>query len=671
MDLDKLLRDSLKKTGDGYRPEQEAEARRTFMRRARKRRLLAGSSLALAGAAMATLALLIVASPGTVEAPADDEGDVATIPETRVAATVGVGRRPVAVVVGAGFVWVGNAQDQSISKLDPDTDEVVETYELDGVPAEIEVAGDEVWVALEDEARLVSIGVADGKLDDLALAGGGTNIDMAAEGEDAWVVSPDTPLQRIDTSAGRAIEQSTVSSAVDIAVGQSKVWLLDASGGIEKVDQQTGLSEGVIPLDQPVSATASDLAVDATGLWVADGDSRAVFRVDFELGERTAEVPFTGRFADLHATDDGRVWMLTGNSSDEGEVKVIDSATGAVASGEIMLDGDPVDQRFGGGALWVVGAASAEVTRIETGAVFPSPTPAVDDPIDPDELLYVYTDEGDLYSVTGDGDSEALTQTPEADDNPSFTSDGALVFERAAGGAVTVMEGEPTGAAQPTGAEGTEVSVGPGDQIALVPPGGGSEQTKIRIGSLDGDGTDSLVGNPDFEALTVRNLEWDPTGAKLYYEAGIDRFGLYELEVGSGDVGSIDPPESEADYLAPSAQAAGEVVAIKVCCRGEAGTEVAELGRITLDDERGHEYTKIAGLDDFGFDASSADLTVEYAGGLDVETSPDGPVWTETAVPAWFVSDGAGLWLIDEQGEIDRLEPTGIIGLAVAPQFTE
>ena len=60
-DVDKLLRDALGKAGDLYAPGNQAEARRAFLQRAKRRRFFVGGSLALAGVGLAALVFFFVA----------------------------------------------------------------------------------------------------------------------------------------------------------------------------------------------------------------------------------------------------------------------------------------------------------------------------------------------------------------------------------------------------------------------------------------------------------------------------------------------------------------------------------------------------------------------------------------------------------------------------------
>jgi YVTN family beta-propeller protein len=60
-----------------------------------------------------------------------------------------VGERPSATAVGEGAVWVGNTGSGTVSRIDPATNEVVETISLGNAPAGIALGGDLLWVAVQ------------------------------------------------------------------------------------------------------------------------------------------------------------------------------------------------------------------------------------------------------------------------------------------------------------------------------------------------------------------------------------------------------------------------------------------------------------------------------------------------------------------------------------------
>lgn len=58
-----------------------------------------------------------------------------------------VGARPVSVVAGAGAVWVADSGDGTVSRVDPETGEIV-TIPVGGSPVAVAISGDLVWVVV-------------------------------------------------------------------------------------------------------------------------------------------------------------------------------------------------------------------------------------------------------------------------------------------------------------------------------------------------------------------------------------------------------------------------------------------------------------------------------------------------------------------------------------------
>jgi len=63
--------------------------------------------------------------------------------------TIPVGRRPVDIAADATGVWVANAGDDSVSRIDPATGRVVATVRLGNRPSGIAVGAGRLWVAVD------------------------------------------------------------------------------------------------------------------------------------------------------------------------------------------------------------------------------------------------------------------------------------------------------------------------------------------------------------------------------------------------------------------------------------------------------------------------------------------------------------------------------------------
>jgi len=64
----------------------------------------------------------------------------------RVVETITVGRGPVGIAVGLGAVWVANSLDGTVSRIDPRANEVVDTTKIGGAPGYVTVGPGAVWV---------------------------------------------------------------------------------------------------------------------------------------------------------------------------------------------------------------------------------------------------------------------------------------------------------------------------------------------------------------------------------------------------------------------------------------------------------------------------------------------------------------------------------------------
>src|SRR5262249_8121558 len=106
--------------------------------------------------------------------------------------TIPVGKKPRFIAAGGGAVWALNQGDGSVSRIDPSTNKVVATIEV-GVP------------------------------------GGGGAI-AGGEGS-VWVTSFELPIARIDPSTNKVVQQFAGKGGDAIRVGLGSVWLSNLEAG--------------------------------------------------------------------------------------------------------------------------------------------------------------------------------------------------------------------------------------------------------------------------------------------------------------------------------------------------------------------------------------------------------------------------------------------------------
>lgn len=109
------------------------------------------------------------------------------VQHTGPASTVKTGLGPIGLAAGDGSLWVTNANDDSVSRIDPATDKVVATIDLPGAtPTGVLVTSDGVWVAGYKTNALYRIDPATNTvLGSVTLPGPGQGI--ASVGGHIWV----------------------------------------------------------------------------------------------------------------------------------------------------------------------------------------------------------------------------------------------------------------------------------------------------------------------------------------------------------------------------------------------------------------------------------------------------------------------------------------------------
>jgi YVTN family beta-propeller protein len=80
-------------------------------------------------------------------------------PGTNGTKTIGVGKRPEGIAVGAGFVWVANNGDGTVSKIDPRTNQVVDSIHVGRFPIALTVGGGAVWVVNSGDRTVTRVGI--------------------------------------------------------------------------------------------------------------------------------------------------------------------------------------------------------------------------------------------------------------------------------------------------------------------------------------------------------------------------------------------------------------------------------------------------------------------------------------------------------------------------------
>jgi DNA-binding beta-propeller fold protein YncE len=262
---------------------------------------------------------------------------------------VPVGRRPVAVAIGHGSVWVANADDGTVSRIDQERHQVVRTIGIGAPAIDLAVAADAVWVANGSDGTVSRIDPgADAVVETIDLRGSSElawnpTYAVAADEDSVWIAAGPHHVLRIDpmTNEPRAIID-VGHAPVGVAVGEEALWVVTIAERALRIEPHTNTVTTEAPIGYPVALTTGKQAV-----WVADSRGQV-----WRINPHTATVSQTtsvGRgLAGLCATN--AVVFAADNAG--GTVIQIDARDGRVVS-IVPVGHAPTDVAARGGFAWV------------------------------------------------------------------------------------------------------------------------------------------------------------------------------------------------------------------------------------------------------------------------------------------------------------------------------
>lgn len=303
---------------------------------ARRKQWLGAGVAAAAGAAALLIALLGGGGPS-------------------VSSPIPVAKGPLRLAVGGGAVWATSGRDGTLSRVDPDSREVV--------------------------GRPLHLGVG---ISGVAFGAGSV-----------WVSSPRTgELLRVDPRDGRVTRIGVDGRPGAVAFGGKRVWVADEAGAgiaVVNVSSNAVYRRGLAPHAAPLR-----LAVGAGGLWVSSASTGAIRRID--LGDAIPGAPIpVGRGPAGITVGNGYVWVANSRSA---SVARVDPSINSRLGEPIEVGGRPGGIDAGTSVVWVANATDGTVTRLSLESGDP-----VGDPVGvgPDPGAVVVGEEAVWVANNGDG----------------------------------------------------------------------------------------------------------------------------------------------------------------------------------------------------------------------------------------------------------------------------
>ena len=346
--------------------------RRRLLRRERRRAALlvaVGAAVVVASAAAAVVISVARSGGGRISSVVHGNSVAAIDPSTgHVVAEVPVGATPAAVAVGGGAVWVLNAEDQTISRIDSATKEV-RTFGIGATPTDLAAGAGGPWVvnggALARAQFAGTTGVALTRLDahtgavlaKVALPQTVPTRSNVVENHVAvgagavWAIAPDFSIVRIDPDRNDVEAVVRGIAAVAIAAVRGEVWALSDQGVLARI----AIEGNRVAARVKVPATGlTDLALGRGSVWATDPYQGTLWRIDpgAHVVERTIDV---GAGSDSVAYGSGAIWVT---NSLQGTLSRIDPTTNRVVL-VIPLGSTPRAVAVGKGVVWVAVAGDS------------------------------------------------------------------------------------------------------------------------------------------------------------------------------------------------------------------------------------------------------------------------------------------------------------------------
>jgi DNA-binding SARP family transcriptional activator/ABC-type branched-subunit amino acid transport system substrate-binding protein/DNA-binding beta-propeller fold protein YncE len=334
-----------------------------------RRRIL----IAIAGALVLALS---VAVPLRLGRDRDERGSISVAPNSvavvdpttnQIVADVPVGNAPSSIAVGEGAVWVLNADDHTVSKIDLQSATVIKTFSTAAEPTDLAVGEGSLWVgsgvpaaASEFFGTLVPVAVSRVEpesavtTDRLMLLRGTADSDhigrwpgerqIAVGLRGVWAFDGEGTIWRLDPASGEVDAKIEGLGARSLAADDRNLWAV-TQAGVARIDPDTNTVSQRVAL---ANVGLVGIATSGGPVWVTDPFAGMLWRIDPYPDPVTLGIP-VGPGAWSVAFGEGSVWVA--NTLD-GTLLRIDPATNRIVS-RILLGGTPREVAVGGGRVWV------------------------------------------------------------------------------------------------------------------------------------------------------------------------------------------------------------------------------------------------------------------------------------------------------------------------------
>jgi YVTN family beta-propeller protein len=284
----------------------------------------------------------------------------------------------VGLVVAAAAIGLTRGEDaspviapaNSVAIIDVKANRVTGAIDIGERPTDIAAHGDDVWVLQPDRSTITHLDRGSREVTGTVGIGGAPS-DLVAESRGVWVSDAATAavtlIEREHLTPARTIPTrrrpvaGPHSDAGHLAIGFESLWVGSGENTITRIDLRTGRVAGRI-FGVETGQSDGGIAEGEGSIWVAGPwGSSPVTRIDPRRNDVEATIPLQKYRASGIAVGGRGVWV-----SDAGRDQVwrIDSALDSpVGSAKVGLA--PLGVAYGAGSVWVANSGDGTVSRID------------------------------------------------------------------------------------------------------------------------------------------------------------------------------------------------------------------------------------------------------------------------------------------------------------------
>src|SRR5229473_5491491 len=259
------------------------------------------------------------------------------------------------------FVWISNKPKDSLTRIDPKTNKIVDTIPVGKAPcAGLAIGFGSIWTPNCGDQTLSRIDLKAAKSVATIPTGIADSEGYIAAGTDSIWLLTDTKgtLGRFDPATNKIVAEVYVAPGSYVAAfGEGALWITSTEKNLlTRVDPHTHLVVETIP----VGPAPRFLAIGEGAVWTLNQGDGTVSRIDPKTNKvvATIEVGVPGEGGDI-AVGEGSVWV----TSFEFPLSRIDPATNKVVQQFAGKGGDAV--RVGLGSVWLSNLEGEQLWRID------------------------------------------------------------------------------------------------------------------------------------------------------------------------------------------------------------------------------------------------------------------------------------------------------------------